>query len=163
MRRCKWLGLVLFVFMILAQNVYAEVSISVDGEKKGLFNTLDFPPGFEVTQSGTKADITYDNETVTLTSADPGLGTADVNARVTFLTANPAGSLPDQVTLANGEVGQLKTFVLNNANGNVGVRVIPSNILGVTNDVLLALTGESVTFAFDGTYWNLISTTGYKE
>jgi hypothetical protein len=171
MKRIPWgfaVIAVLAVALLVSVPVFAAVSISVDGEKQGVYENINFPAGISVTRSGTKADIQVSGltgayESVTTTSANPGVGAASLLTLITGVTTDATGASADVLTLADGTAGQIKIVTLKGTAETSGLKVTPTNIVGATSDVLLSATGDVVLFAFDGTSWNLVSTTGTAE
>ena len=153
---------VLMGFVFLAP-VFAAVSVSVDGEKQGVYENLNLL-GLSATRSGNKVDIMLGNyESVTTTSANPGTAAASLATLVTGVTTDNTGASSDVLTLADGTEGQMKVVTLKGAYETSGLAVTPTHILGATTDVLLSATGDAVTFVFDGTSWNIVTTNGTRR
>lgn len=99
------------------------------------------------------------SESVTTSSADPGLGVANLTTLTTLVTTDDTGTAADQVSLADGTANQIKVIALVADTEAAGLSVIPANF-GPGTSVLLEDVGDSVTLQFDGTNWQLINNDG---
>lgn len=94
-----------------------------------------------------------------LTATDAGVA-ASLTVVSTFITTN-GDTDEDNVTLADGIKGQIKTFVVTvEGAGGDSVKVTPANLNGGTQITFDGTVGDGCTMQFDGTNWNIISNNG---
>lgn len=161
-RRLPW-GFAVLLVVLMVAPAFAAVSVSVDGEKQGVYENLNLL-GLSATRSGNKVDIMLGNyESVTTSAANPGVAAASLATLVTGVTTDNTGASADVLTLADGTEGQMKIVTLKSSFETSGLAVTPTHILGATTDVLLSATGDAVTFVFDGTSWNIVTTNGTRQ
>ena len=99
-----------------------------------------------------------DIESITATS--DGIA-ANLNKTMTLITTNGDADL-DNVTLADGQVGQTKIFaVIAEGHADDTIKVTPANLNGGTQITFSATpVGEGCTMIFDGTSWNITANNG---
>lgn len=109
--------------------------------------------GFKLSD-GTNTDV----ESITATS---GGVAADLNTTTTLITTN-GDQDEDNVTLADGQVGQIKKFaVIAEGDAADTIKITPANLNGGTQITFSATpVGEGCEMLFDGTAWNITSNNG---
>lgn len=107
--------------------------------------------------TGTGGALMYSFENLTIANA----GTAASLVQVVTFIATDGDSNEDNVTLADGTVGQLKIFIskTEGAGGDTW-KITPANLNGGTKISFDGVVGDACTLIFDGTKWNVVSTNG---
>ena len=95
-----------------------------------------------------------------ITSDTAGVA-ADLNVLTTLITTDGDENL-DNVTLVDGQVGQVKHFaVIAEGHANDTIKITPANLNGGTQITFSAdPVGEGCSMIFDGTSWNIIANNG---
>ena len=89
-----------------------------------------------------------------LTATSDGVA-ASITLRTTFITSNDDNDL-DNVTLADGVIGDEKLFVLKLINAGDSVKITPANANNFTEITFTdAHDGFGCIMVFDGTNWNI--------
>ena len=86
---------------------------------------------------------------------------ASVSTLLTLITTDGDSNL-DNVTLADGQTGQVKMFaVIAAGNAADSVKITPANMAGGTQITFSAdPTGLGCTMCFDGTNWTVVANNG---
>ena len=98
------------------------------------------------------------SETVTCSSANPGVGVASLTTKTTFVVTDATGASADTITLAAGTAGQEKIITLKTDAETTGLKVVPTAY--ASTDILLEDAGDSVLLVSDGTTWSLVGNNG---
>ena len=129
-----------------------------------LFNVVDDPSGTPINKKIAAEDVFNNvptwlglNSTSQSLTADGSTSLAvDITSAVTEVNATSAIAT---LTLADGANGQIKTIINVSTSGTNAVTITPSNLRGFTSATLNA-PGETVTFMFKNSNWNVIGTGG---
>ena len=129
-----------------------------------LFHVVDDPSGTPINKKIAAEDVFNNvptwlglNSTSQSLTADGSTSLAvDITSAVTEVNATSAIAT---LTLADGANGQIKTIINVSTSGTNAVTITPSNLRGFTSATLNA-PGETVTFMFKNSNWNVIGTGG---
>ena len=130
-----------------------------------LFHVVDDPTGTPINKKIAAQDV-FNNipSWLGITQASQALttdGSTTVVANITSaITEIDATSNVGEVSLANGNDGQIKTFINVSTAGTNTVNITPANLRGYTN-ITLNAPGETVTLMFKNSNWNIICGHGY--
>lgn len=98
-------------------------------------------------------------ETVTLSSADPGIGTSTTAMFWSAIVSHTDGSATDTCSVLDGTVGQIKFFTLKTDGEATGMALTPVNF-GPGVDLLFETVDDSCILIFDGVNWQIILNNG---
>ncbi|KKM22619.1 hypothetical protein LCGC14_1623510, partial [marine sediment metagenome] len=102
----------------------------------------------------------YGTETLTLSGADPGIGTASTTVTYTALVSDATGSATDTCSLLDGTTaGEVHVFSLKTDAETTGTAIVPVNF-GAGTDVLLEDVGDGCIMVWDGANWQIVSNVG---
>jgi len=107
-----------------------------------------------ILSDGTNTDV----ESIT---ADNAGTAASLNTTTTLITTDGDENL-DNITLADGQVGQVKKFaIIAEGHANDTIKVTPTNLAGGTQITFSATpVGEGCEMVFDGTNWVITANNG---
>lgn len=104
--------------------------------------------------------IDFGTETVTLSSADPGIGTASASVVYTALVSDATGSATDTCSLLDGvTAGQLHIFTLKTDAETTGTAVTPVNFAPGTR-IVFQDAGDGCILMWDEVNWQVIANNG---
>ena len=98
-------------------------------------------------------------ETVTLSSADPGIGTASLTTLWSGIVSDATGSGTDTCSLLDGIEGQIKMLTLITDGETTGTAITPVNF-GPGTDILFEDVNDSCILIFAGGAWQVVSNDG---
>ncbi|KKL19275.1 hypothetical protein LCGC14_2467110, partial [marine sediment metagenome] len=106
----------------------------------------------------------FGTDTLTTSSADPGVATATLTKATTYLVSDATGSAQDVVTLIDGTFGgQIKRFVYLTDAETAGIVVAPTSVTmvgGAGTGTLMEDAGDFVEFQWEGANWTLTGNIG---